>query len=42
MEEEKSGKKEKENSIELQKHNVDAAVYKNKRMTEYAHIHVHS
>ena len=43
MEEEKRGKKEKENSTELQKHNVDAAVYKNnKNVTEYAHIHIHS
>ena len=42
MEEERKKGRGKENSIELQKPNVDTEVYNNnKNVIEYTHIHIH-
>ena len=40
-EERKKGGNKKENTTELQKPNVEAEVYNNRKCDEYTHVHIH-
>ena len=41
MEENEKGRGREENSTELQKPNVEAEVYNNRKCDEYTHVHIH-